>query len=116
MLLVHVLAIAIYSQLISYDKQRSASWKRLKNCNSTRGKLMKRSVICIGWNSITQPYNNTTGVTIRITQSLTSEKAQLVANNNTSIPLNNIVNNCTLSSSGIPSVQVMDRVGIIKDS
>ena len=41
----------------------------------------KRSEICIGWNSNTQIYNITTGITIRILQSLTSDKAQLVTNN-----------------------------------
>ena len=44
----------------------------------------KISEICIGWNSNTQFYNITTGITVRILQSLTSDKAQLVTNNTTS--------------------------------
>ena len=41
---------------------------------------MKRSEMCIGWNNTTQPNNITTGVTIRITQSMTNDKTQLVIN------------------------------------
>ena len=40
----------------------------------------QRSEMCIGWNNTTQPNNITTGVTIRITQSMTNDKAQLVTN------------------------------------
>ena len=38
----------------------------------------KRSEMCIGWNSTTQPNNVTTGLTIRIMQSMI--KTQLVIN------------------------------------
>ena len=41
----------------------------------------KRSEMCIGWNSTTQPNNVTTGLTIRITQSMINDKTQLVINN-----------------------------------
>ena len=41
---------------------------------------MKRSEMCIGWNNTTQPNNIITGVTIRITQSMTNDKTQLVTN------------------------------------
>lgn len=38
----------------------------------------KRSEMCIGWNSTTQPNNVTTGLTIRIIQSMIKDKTQLV--------------------------------------
>jgi len=45
-------------------------------------KSTKKSVMCIGWNSkMTQLSNIVTGVTIsRMTQSVTSDKTQLVTN------------------------------------
>ena len=40
----------------------------------------QRSEMCIGWNNTTQPNNITTGIIIRITQSMTNDKTQLVTN------------------------------------
>ena len=38
----------------------------------------KKSEMCIVWNNVTQPVNITTGVTIKIVQPMTNNKAQLV--------------------------------------
>ena len=46
----------------------------------------KRSEMCIGWSSTTQPNNVTTGLTIRITQSTINDKTQLVINTASACP------------------------------
>lgn len=71
------------------------------------------SEMCTGWNSTVQIYNITTGITIRILQSLTSDKAQLVTNNTIS---SYTLFNGASPSSVTASIQLMDRVKITKDS